>query len=210
MIVVLRYPNKDSTSWFPSFKKDPTPILPILRQLKNDPSLHVRKSVANNLNDISKTHPALVITLAKEWYGKEEVIDWVVRHGCRTLLKQGNQEVLSLFGYLNTTIIIHDFSLAASTVRIGETLSFSFVVSVKKAAKIRVEYGIDYVKANGKQKRKIFQIAKLTLKDNQSKHYVKQHCFADVSIRTHYPGIHAIVLIINGVEQGKLDFQVIV
>jgi 3-methyladenine DNA glycosylase AlkC len=55
--------------WAPalnSFKKDPTPILPILEQLKTDPSVWVRKSVANNLNDISKTHPDLVIKIAKE------------------------------------------------------------------------------------------------------------------------------------------------
>lgn len=59
----------------PDFKKDPSPILPILNQLKNDPSLHVRKSVANNLNDISKTHPKLVIDIAKRWYGDNKETD---------------------------------------------------------------------------------------------------------------------------------------
>ncbi|MCL2610353.1 MAG: DNA alkylation repair protein, partial [Defluviitaleaceae bacterium] len=70
----------------PKFKKDPTPILPILEQLKTDSSLYVRKSVANNLNDISKTHPDLVANLAKKWYGKNEYTDWIVKHACRTLL----------------------------------------------------------------------------------------------------------------------------
>jgi 3-methyladenine DNA glycosylase AlkC len=51
-----------------SFKKDPTPVLLILGQLKSDPSLYVRKSVANNLNDISKTHPDLVVKIAKDWH----------------------------------------------------------------------------------------------------------------------------------------------
>lgn len=48
-----------------SFKKDPSPVLGILEQLKADPSLYVRKSVANNLNDISKTHPDLVVEIAR-------------------------------------------------------------------------------------------------------------------------------------------------
>ena len=55
--------------WAPAltgFKEDPSPILPILEQLKTDSSVHVRKSVANNLNDISKTHPDLVINLARD------------------------------------------------------------------------------------------------------------------------------------------------
>jgi len=37
----------------PSLKRDPTPILKVLETLKNDDSEFVRKSVANNLNDIS-------------------------------------------------------------------------------------------------------------------------------------------------------------
>lgn len=70
------------------FKKDPTPVLPILEQLKTDTSTYVQKSVANNLNDISKTHPDLVISIAKDWYGKNKSTNWIVKHGCRTLLKK--------------------------------------------------------------------------------------------------------------------------
>jgi 3-methyladenine DNA glycosylase AlkC len=35
---------------------DPSPIIPILEKLKNDPREEIRRSVANNLNDISKDH----------------------------------------------------------------------------------------------------------------------------------------------------------
>jgi len=41
-----------------AFKKDPASILPILEKLKTDDALYVRKSVANNLNDIIKDNPA--------------------------------------------------------------------------------------------------------------------------------------------------------
>ena len=58
----------------------------------------VRLSVANNLNDISKDNPQIVIALAKKWKGQSENIYWVIKHGCRTLLKQGNHEILNLFG----------------------------------------------------------------------------------------------------------------
>ena len=49
----------------PLFKRDPSPIVPILEKLKRDPSLYVRKSVANNLNDIAKDHPELVMRLRR-------------------------------------------------------------------------------------------------------------------------------------------------
>ena len=197
--------------WAPaitSFKNDPTPILPILTQLKTDPSLHVRKSVANNLNDISKTHPALVVKLAKDWYGKHEYTDWIVKHGCRTLLKKGNRDALAIFGYENAAAVdVDGFALKAAVVWVGEDITFLFSVSVKEATKVRLEYGIDYVKSNGKRNRKIFQISEISLKENQKKAYAKTHSFADVSTRKHYPGTHLITLIVNRAERGTLDFE---
>ena len=192
------------------YKKDPTPILPILEQLKTDPSPYVRKSVANNLNDISKTHPDLVAKIAKDWYGKNEYTNWIVKHGCRTLFKQGNHDVLAIFGYDDSACIdIVDFTISATSVSVGEDITFSFVVSAKKPTKIRLEYGIDYVKSNGKRNRKIFQISEISLKENEKKLYAKKHSFADLSTRKHYPGNHSITLIANGVERGKLDFEVV-
>lgn len=197
--------------WAPaitSFKKNPVPVLIILEQLKTDPSQHVRKSVANNLNDISKTHPKLVVSLAKDWYGKHEHTDWIVKHGCRTLLKKGNQEALALFGYTNTSSVdVGGFALGAAYISCGEDMTFSFAISAKETTKVRLEYGIDYVKANGKRNRKIFQISEILLKANQEKSYTKTHSFADVSTRRHYPGTHSITLIVNGAERGTLDFE---
>ncbi|HBH3569127.1 TPA: DNA alkylation repair protein [Clostridioides difficile] len=190
------------------FKKDPTPVLPILEQLKTDTSTYVQKSVANNLNDISKTHPDLVISIAKDWYGKNKSTNWIVKHSCRTLLKKGNRDVLALFGYDDTTSInIQDFTLETTSISIGEDLTFSFNILAKKATKTRLEYGIDYIKSNGKRNRKIFKISEVSLKENEKKSYMKKHSFADVSVRKHYPGIHSITIIINGVEKGKLDFE---
>ena len=191
-----------------SFKKDPAPVLVILEQLKTDPSAYVRKSVANNLNDISKTHPELIAKLARDWYGKNKDTDWIVKHACRTLLKKGNRDVLAIFGFDDdTSIDVSDFSLTPSSLKIGEELTFSFVITVSEATKVRLEYGIDYVKANGKRNRKIFQISELPLKKNQRKPYTKKHSFEDLSTRRHYPGKHSITLIVNGVERGMLDFE---
>ncbi|PBH60991.1 DNA alkylation repair protein [Clostridioides difficile] len=190
------------------FKKDPTPVLPILEQLKTDTSTYVQKSVANNLNDISKTHPDLVISIAKDWYGKNKSTNWIVKHGCRTLLKKGNRDVLAIFGYDDTTSInLQDFTLETTSISIGEDLTFSFKILAKKATKTRLEYGIDYVKSNGKKSRKIFKISEVSLKENEKKSYMKKHSFADVSVRKHYPGIHSIAIIINGIEKDKLDFE---
>lgn len=194
----------------PSFKKDPSTVLAVLELLKADPSLYVRKSVANNLNDISKTHPELVAKIAKDWYGKNEYTDWIVKHGCRTLLKKGNKEVLDIFGFGDAQHVhVKGFALSATSVSIGNDLSFSFIISADETTKVRLEYGIDYVKANGKRSRKMFQISELSLKANQEKTYTKTHSFAELSSRKHYPGIHSLTLIVNGTERGTLDFRLL-
>ena len=192
----------------PKFKKDPAPVLPILTQLKADPSAYVRKSVANNLNDISKTRPDIVIQIAAEWHGENKHTNWIVKHGCRTLLKKGNIDILALFGLNdNTNIAVEDFALSTKSISIGDKLDFSFTISTKKTTKARLEYGIDYVKSNGKRSRKIFKISEVSLKENESKLYAKSHSFADLSTRKHYPGSHSIALIVNGIEWGNLDFE---
>ena len=190
------------------YKQDPAPIIPILEQLKNDPSLFVRKSVANNINDISKTHPDLIIKLAKKWHGKNEGTDWILKHGCRTLLKKGNSDVLALFGYEDAkSVEVKDFALDKKAVSLGGDIVFSFTISSKKEVKVRLEYGIDFVRLNGKRNRKIFQISEILLKENEEKTYSKKHSFAEISTRKYYPGKHTITLIVNGTEQGCLDFD---
>ena len=192
----------------PKFKKEPAPVIPILTQLKADPSAYVRKSVANNLNDISKTCPDIAIDIATEWYGNNNHTNWIVKHGCRTLLKKGNRDILALFGLNdNTNVAVEDFALSTNSISIGDELAFSFAINTKKTTKVRLEYGIDYVKSNGKRNRKIFKISEISIKENERKPYAKSHSFVDLSTRKHYCGIHSIVLIVNGEEMGKLDFE---
>ena len=191
-----------------NFKKDPTPVLPILEHLKADPDIYVRKSVANNLNDISKTHPGLVAKIAKDWYGKNEHTDWIVKHGCRTLLKKGNRDVLTIFGFHDADAVSTDnFAIEMQTVKIGDSFNFSFTITTNDTTNVRLEYAIDFVKANGKRSRKIFQISEISMKANKTKAYTKSHSFADLTTRKHYPGTHSVTPIINGTERGTLDFE---
>ena len=192
----------------PKFKKDPTPILPILTQLKDDQSEYVRKSVANNLNDVSKTRPDVVIKMATDWHGENKHTNWIIKHGCRNLLKQGNRDILALFGINdNDNIEVGEFTLETTSVSIGDNLSFSFTVFAKEATKARIEYGMDYVKSNGKTSRKIFKLSEVALKTNEKKTYTRKHSFADLSTRKHYTGTHSVTLIVNGAKHGTLEFE---
>jgi hypothetical protein len=104
---------------------------------------------------------------------------------------------------------VSGFALSDTTIPFGGNITFSFDIEAITDAKIRLEYGIDFMKANGKQNRKIFQISEITMKSRQKKSYSKSHSLADVSVRKHYPGLHAITLIVNGEQCGTLEFEVL-
>jgi 3-methyladenine DNA glycosylase AlkC len=114
----------------PALKKDPTSILPILENLKKDPSEWVRRSVANNLNDIAKDHPDIVLSLAKKWKAISKETDAIIKHGCRTLLKQGHPEILNHYGLSSKNISLGDFKIETPEVKIGDSIEFSFTVRI--------------------------------------------------------------------------------
>ncbi len=70
-----------------------------LERLKDDPAETVRRSVANNLNDIAKDHPDRIVKIARRWSkGASEERAWVIRHATRSLVKQGHPGVLCVLG----------------------------------------------------------------------------------------------------------------
>ncbi|MEM6725694.1 MAG: DNA alkylation repair protein [Bacteroidota bacterium] len=184
-----------------AFQKDPAPILPILEKLKGDPSEYVRRSVANNLNDISKDHPDLVLDLADRWFGQQAETDKLLKHALRGLLKQGNKRALRLFGFADPEHIhIEHFELRQSMLSIGEKLDFdfSFIVREKGTWKLRIEYAVFYVKSNGSHSKKVFQLTEKLFEGYQSYQFKRSQHFRDLTTRKHYPGLHHISLLING------------
>lgn len=190
----------------PYLKKDPAVILPVLEMLKQDESENVRRSVANNLNDIAKDHPDLVLKLVTQWHGKSKETDWVIRHGSRTLLKRGHTGALAHFGLAEAKgVSVEELKTDKKKIKIGDSLSFSFSLKVKNETKLRIEYGIDFVKANGKTSRKIFKLSE-GIFENGVHTLSRKQSFKDLTTRKHYSGKHAIAVIVNGKEKAAVEF----
>ena len=77
--------------WAPKLQQfidDPSPLIPILENLKDDTSKYVQKSVANCLNDILKDNPEIgkqVIIKWSEDYSSER--KWIIQHALRNQVK---------------------------------------------------------------------------------------------------------------------------
>lgn len=186
-----------------AFKQDPRLIFPVLETLKDDPSEYVRKSVANNLNDISKDHPDQVLDISEQWLGQNKNRDWIVKRACRTLLKAGNTRALLLFGFGDPgQIRINNLVFDKQKLAIGDEMRFTFEMNLntKNSFQVRLEYMVSFVKAGGKLSGKIFQIREGNYEPGR--HIIsRKHSFKDLSTRKHYPGPHTITIIVNGVEK---------
>ena len=190
----------------PLFKQNPTKALEIIELLKNDKNLYVQKSVANNLNDISKDNPNLVIDFVKQNIGKTKELDWICKHASRTLLKKGNSEILGLFSFdkshhINLTNFCYD-----KTILLNDDFNFSFEInSNEMIGNIRVEYVIYYLKSNNIHNKKVFMISQNEIKSS-SKKFTKKQSFKNMTTRKHYLGKHFIAILINGEEILKKEF----
>lgn len=196
----------------PALKRDPSPILPILENLKYDPAETVRRSVANNLNDIAKDHPQLVLEIAGRWLGHSPETDWIVRHASRGLLKKGNAAALAHFGFKQEVegIEVSDLQLPAS-VPVGGRLDFSFSIknTAPAPARIRLEYGIEYQTLSGKISSKVFKIKEMELQSGRLERLARRQSFQDFTTRKHYPGQHRLQILMNGKAMAAGEFEVV-
>jgi 3-methyladenine DNA glycosylase AlkC len=195
----------------PEFKKDPKPLLPLLENLKNDPSEWVRKSVANNLNDIAKDNPEVVLTIAANWKGISKETDAIIKHGCRTLLKQGHTKILKHYGLNTTGIVMNGFKITTPKIKTGDAVEFNFTVlnSSSKSKTIRLEYSVYYNKANEQLSKKVFKISERVFKPGETAAITRKQSFRPITTRKFYAGKHKLSLIINGEEKEAKGFELV-
>lgn len=184
--------------------------------LHSDSTRYVTRSVANHLNDISKKNPALVVSTLARWHtqGAQDSVElaWMTRHALRTLVKKGDNGALTLLGYSCVPkIVVTEFMVHRASQKItpGESLSFSCTISAEQDEKLIVDYRIDFVKANGETKPKVFKIKKCLLKKGESLRIQKTHrLLAEATTFRLYPGTHTVALQINGVQSERVQFEV--
>ena len=190
--------------------RDPSPVAPILENLKADDSLYVRKSVANHLNDITKDHPDWTLATLRRWTTKDPHTAWIAKRALRTLIKAGHAEALALFGVkTDASVRIQKFELSANALALGERLALSFdVISTSsRAQRLVVDYAVHYVKASGGLSRKVFKLSELDLPARGRVSLKKSQHFKNFTTRTHYAGEHRIELLVNGSVLATASFH---
>lgn len=189
--------------------KDPSVTAPILQNLKADPELYVRKSVANHLNDLSKDSPGYVLDTLKTWDKTHPHTAWIIKRGCRTLIKKGDKRSFILFDCTeNAKVTVETFKIRQTTIRLNESLSFELRLSSKskKAQKLIIDYCIYYRKKSKELSPKVFKLKEIELYPGEHFDIIRKQLFKDFTTRKHYGGKHLLELIINGKTMAKKEF----
>lgn len=179
---------------------DPSATGSILERLKADPSLYVRKSVANHLNDVGKDHPDLLIERLGSWDLDNKHTAWIARHALRTLIKKGGARALALIGTTGPAKVrIDAFSVLPARIRLGERIAIkiSLTSTSKIAQRLVVDYAVHYPKKNGIS-RKVFKLNEIGLPPDGSREFAISQTVKDFTTRKHNAGFHRVELIING------------
>ena len=202
--------------WAPrlrAFQADPRPVLGLLELLKDDPELYVRRSVANNLNDIGKDNPAALIETCRRWTQDATAERrWLIRHALRSAVKRGDPEALEILGYGQATAaVVRDVRVAPAVVPIGESVTFTVGLTNQGSTteRLLVDLRVHFVKANGRPSPKVFKLKELDLAPHASAELTKTISLAQHTTRTHYPGTHRAEVLVNGRASVAHLFEVV-
>ena len=201
--------------WAPrlrDFQRDPAPVLALLERLKDDPELYVRRSVANNLNDIGKDHPEVLFEVARRWKaGADANRQWIVRHALRSAVKRGEAGALRAlgFGAASAGLAVARAAITPRKALRGGAVTIAFDVrnAGKRRGRAIVDFRIHFVKASGRAAPKVFKLRAVDLAPGESVRLSKKVSLADLTTRRHHPGRHAVDALLDGkpVPIGSFD-----
>jgi 3-methyladenine DNA glycosylase AlkC len=205
----LRLPWASRVAWLDA---NPQRVLALLELLKDDPTTLVRRSVANNLNDLSKVHADLSVETCRAWSsGGSLETRALVRHALRSLVKKGHRGALAVLGAgAQPHVEVGAARLSAKSIRVGGKIGFSFSITSRapRAQELLVDYAVHFVKANGASRPKVFKLKQVALVARSSARFEGKVSFAQMTTRRHYPGRHRIEVLVNGVAFPLGEFEV--
>jgi len=206
----LRLPWAMRVPWLDA---NPERVLDILERLKDDPATLVRRSVANNLNDLGKVHPSLLARTATAWLeDASEERRALIEHALRSAVKRGNKDALKLLGYgRKPAIVVENVRFAPKRVAIGGRVVVRFTLrSTSRATQdLLVDLAVHFVKGSGKTSRKVFKHKRVSLPPRGHVILTNSISLAVHTTRKPNPGTHVVEVVVNGATFAAGSFHVI-
>lgn len=206
----LRLPWGKRVRWLDD---NPERVLQLLERMRDDESSMVRRSVANNLNDLSKEHAPLMMSVCQRWLtDASEARRALVTHALRSAVKRGDKAALALMGVgQKPKVKIANVTFDKQTVRIGQSTKLAFVLSSASSRRqdLLVDVRVHFQKARGKTGAKVFKLKRLALEPRTSAALSLKISLAIHTTRKPHPGSHLVELLVNGTTLPLGSFSVV-
>ncbi len=195
----LRLPWAMRVAWL---DRNPDRVLQLLDLLKDDPKSVVRRSVANNLNDLGKLHPKLLVETCADWLEHPTAERRaLVEHALRSAIKRGEVGALRLLGFgKKPSIAVEDVRFRPKRVAIGGQVAVSFALrsTARASQSLLVDLRVHFVKANGAGSPKVFKLKRIHLPARSRVELAKKVSVAVHTTRKPQPGRHVTEVLVNG------------
>jgi 3-methyladenine DNA glycosylase AlkC len=204
----LRLPWAMRVGWL---DQNPERVLALLERLKDDASPMVRRSVANNLNDLGKVRPELLIRTAGAWLTRASPERRrLVEDGLRSAVKKGDTDALALLGYGQAPrVSVERVAFTPRRVRIGGRVAMTCGLrsTSSRPQQLLIDVAVYFVKARGVGAPKVFKLARIALGARARVDLKTTFSLAIHTTRVPRPGRHAVDLVVNGraVRVGSFD-----
>jgi 3-methyladenine DNA glycosylase AlkC len=206
----LRLPWAIRVAWL---DQNPERVIELLELLKDDATTLVRRSVANNLNDLGKVYPNLLIDTCAAWLeGASAQRVALVEHALRSAVKRGEAGALGLLGFGKKPMVaLEGVRFQPKKVAIGGQVSVSFTLrsTARTAQSLLVDLAVHFLKANGSSSPKVFKCKRVELPARGKVDLAAKVSLAVHTTRKPRPGTHAVDVLVNGTAMRAGEFQVV-
>ncbi len=206
----MRLPWAKRVGWL---DQNPHRIVALLERLRDDPSTVVRRSVANNLNDLGKLYPELLVDTCRRW-----LVDAtperraLVEHALRSAVKRSEPGALAVLGYgKRPRVTLERVAFEPLRVVIGGHVvaRFSLRSAAEETQALLVDVAVHFVKAHGKTSAKVFKVGRVELAGQGTVELRARISLAVHTTRKPRPGVHAVDVLVNGQRFPAGAFEVV-
>jgi 3-methyladenine DNA glycosylase AlkC len=205
----LRLPWAVRVQWLDA---NPERVIELLERLKDDASTLVRRSVANNLNDLGKVRPELLMRTCTAWLEEASTDRRVlVEHALRSAVKRGNPDALRLLGFgTAASVALENVRFEPTRVRIGGRVWVSFALrsTSRGPQNLLVDLAVHFVKGRAQAAPKVFKVKRIVLAPRERVDFRTPISLAIHTTRKPRPGIHLVDVLMNGEAQRAGSFEV--
>jgi len=200
--------------WSPRITTPPEDAMPILDNLFADSSRFVTRSVANHLNDVSRTNPDLVLATLHRWKasGKQDSkeMEFITRQALRTLIKTGHPSTFTFLGFsTDPKVSVSGLRIKTNPVVLGNSLEFELIITAQKDEQLIIDYILRFPnKVGSGHNKKVFKLKPATLRKGEVLTLFKKHPMRQMTTRKLYNGTYRLEIQINGKRMAETTFEV--